>query len=251
MEKDLIETGIAAVEEPPANPAGDFASGTTAFDIAAEDIESAFHYMLTAKQKRYLALRRGVECFAACLLLLLLAIPFLFLAIIQKALAPKEPVFFRQERIGRNGKKITITKFRSMRSSAPHYCSTSELSDGGQYISGFGRFLRDYSVDELPQLLQVVSGRLSLVGPRPLIPQEAEVHRMRLRAGVYQLRPGITGWAQINGRDLVTDRQKVELDFEYLQTVSLKTDLKILKETVKKVFRREGVREGGPEAKGK
>ena len=131
-----------------------------------------------------------------------------------------------------------------MKSSAPHDCPTKDFNEGEQYITKWGRFLRDSSIDELPQLFQVLTGKMSLIGPRPLIPQEEAVHRMREQAGVYQLRPGMTGWAQVNGRDLVEDNEKAEHDIEYLKAIGLKMDLKIFFLTIKKVFRKEDVAEG-------
>ena len=131
-----------------------------------------------------------------------------------------------------------------MQSTAPHDCPTKDFNEGEQYITKFGRFLRDSSIDELPQLFQVLTGKMSLIGPRPLIPQEEAVHKMREQAGVYQLRPGMTGWAQVNGRDFVEDNEKVEHDIEYLKNVGLKMDLKIFFLTIKKVFRKEDITEG-------
>lgn len=191
-----------------------------------------------------MGLRRVGECVIAVAALFVLAVPFLVIAAIQKILDPAEPVFFQQERIGRYGIPITITKFRSMKSTAPHYCPTSQFDDGREYISKFGRFLRDASIDELPQLFQVVTGKLSLVGPRPLIPQEQEIHILRWKAGVYQLRPGITGWAQVNGRDFVADTEKVRLDTEYIRNIGFKMDVKICALTVKYVLQRKDIKKG-------
>ena len=188
--------------------------------------------------------RRIAECVIAVAALFVLAIPFLVIAAIQKILDPEEPVFFQQERIGRYGIPITITKFRSMKSTAPHYCPTSQFDGGNEYISKFGRFLRNASIDELPQLFQVVTGKLSLVGPRPLIPQEREIHILRWKAGVYQLRPGITGWAQVNGRDFVSDEEKAAFDQVYLEKIGLKMDAKIFWLTVKKVLTKADIEEG-------
>ena len=131
-----------------------------------------------------------------------------------------------------------------MKSTAPHDCPTKDFSGGEQYITKFGRFLRDSSIDELPQLFQVLTGKMSLIGPRPLIPQEEAVHKMREQAGVYQLRPGMTGWAQVNGRDLVGDEEKVRLDEEYLHNVGLKMDLKVFTMTIKKVLGKKDIEEG-------
>ena len=176
--------------------------------------------------------------------LIVLIIPFVIISMIQKIIAPKESIFFCQVRIGRNGQPFKVTKFRSMKSSAPHDCPTKDFNEGEQYITKFGRFLRDSSIDELPQLFQVLTGKMSLIGPRPLIPQEEAVHKMREQAGVYQLRPGMTGWAQVNGRDLVCDEEKVRLDEEYLQNVGIKMDLKVFAMTIKKVLGKKDIEEG-------
>lgn len=202
-------------------------------------------HLLTRRQKGYLAVRRVVDFAVALILLSLLCLPFLLIALIQKITAPKERVFFRQIRLCREEKEVRITKFRSMSSKAPPYLSKKDFQDTEQYTTRFGRFLRNTSIDELAQLFQVLSGALSLIGPRPLIPQETEVHRMRREAGVYQLRPGITGWAQVNGRDFLTDEEKVAYDREYLEKVGLKMDILIICKTVKKVFCRADIRSGG------
>ena len=170
--------------------------------------------------------------------------PFAIIALIQKILSPKEPIFFRQIRIGKDGIPFKLVKFRSMNSSAPHDCPTKEFTDGGHYMSKWGRFLRSTSIDELPQLFQVLTGKMSLIGPRPLIPQEETVHKMREQAGVYQLRPGMTGWAQVNGRDFVEDEEKVRLDEEYMRNIGLKMDLKIFVMTIKKVLGKIDITEG-------
>ena len=199
---------------------------------------------LTAKQRNYLVLKRIADFCIAFVSLIILAIPFLIIAVIQKIVDPKEPIFFVQERVGKGGKIIKITKFRSMKSIAPHDCPTKDFSGGEQYITKWGRLLRNTSIDELPQLFQVASGEMSLIGPRPLIPQEENVHKMREEAGIYQLRPGITGWAQVNGRDHVDDSDKVKLDFEYLENLGFKLDLKIFFLTIKKVLKKADIEEG-------
>ena len=188
--------------------------------------------------------KRFCDLVISIIALILLIIPFVIISMIQKIIAPKEPIFFCQVRIGRHCQPFKLTKFRSMKSSAPHDCPTKDFNEGEQYITKWGRFLRDSSIDELPQLFQVLTGKMSLIGPRPLIPQEEAVHRMREQAGVYQLRPGMTGWAQVNGRDLVEDNEKAEHDIEYLKAIGLKMDLKIFFLTIKKVFRKEDVAEG-------
>lgn len=198
-------------------------------------------YEFNSKQKRYLRVKYTLDFFAALILMVLLIIPFLIISLIQKIVAPNEPVFFVQERIGQGGKPFHIIKFRTMKSSADHYIPTNRAMHYTGDMTKFGKFLRDTSIDELPQLLHVLSGKMSLIGPRPLIPQEDNVHRMRREAGVYQLRPGITGWAQVNGRDYVNDDDKVMFDREYLQRLGFPIDAEIFARTVKLVFRRENI----------
>lgn len=198
-------------------------------------------YELTSRQERYLHIKYALDFFAALIWLVLLIIPFLIIALIQKMLEPKEPVFFIQERIGQGGRPIHIIKFRTMNSTVNHYLSTNRAVPHIRDMTKFGKFLRDTSIDELPQLLHVLSGKMSLIGPRPLIPQEENVHRMRNESGVYQLRPGITGWAQVNGRDYLNDNDKVMFDREYMERLSFSMDAEIFFRTAKLVFRRENI----------
>ena len=201
-------------------------------------------YSLTARQRRYLPVKRAMDFLIALALLLVLAIPMAVIALIQKLTDPHEPVLFRHERIGRDGKPFTLTKFRSMKSSAPQYMAAGYFANSEEYITRFGRLLRSTSLDEVPQLFQVLTGKMSLIGPRPLIAQEERVHELRKAAGVYQLRPGMTGWAQVNGRDLVTDEDKAAYDREYLENVAFAMDWKIFWVTVKKVLLRMDIKEG-------
>lgn len=205
--------------------------------------------LLSRRQLIYLSFKRCCDFLISLISLIVLAVPFAIIALIQKILSPKEPIFFRQIRIGKDGIPFKLVKFRSMNSSAPHDCPTKEFTDCGHYISKWGRFLRSTSIDELPQLFQVLTGKMSLIGPRPLIPQEETVHKMREQAGVYQLRPGMTGWAQVNGRDFVEDEEKVRLDEEYMRNAGLKMDMKILVMTVKKVLKKIDIEEGNDSAK--
>lgn len=198
-------------------------------------------YAFNNRQKRYLQIKYTLDFFTALILIVLLIIPFLILSLIQKIAAPNEPVFFVQERIGQGGKSIRIIKFRTMKSSVDHYIPTNKAMYYTGDMTKFGRFLRDTSIDELPQLLHVLSGKMSLIGPRPLIPQEDNVHRMRKEAGVYQLRPGITGWAQVNGRDYLNDEDKVMYDRDYLEHLGFSMDVKIFLRTAKLVFFRENI----------
>lgn len=184
-------------------------------------------YVLTASQRRYLAVRRVLDGALALIALVLLALPLGAAALAVKLSGPGEPVLFRQERIGRDGAPFILYKFRSMTAQGR--------------VTGPGRFLRETSLDELPQLGQVLTGKMSLVGPRPLVAEEPEIHALRRAAGVYQLRPGLTGLAQISGRDRLGPREKAALDRRYLESVGPLTDGRILLATVGKVLRREDI----------
>ena len=201
-------------------------------------------YRLTAKQQRYLVIKRCMDFALALVALIVLAIPMLVIAAIIKVSSPGEPVLFKHQRIGQGGEPFTLTKFRSMKSSAPQYMAAGYFANSEEYITRLGRLLRVTSLDELPQLLQVLTGKMSLIGPRPLIPQEETVHALREAMGVYQLRPGLTGWAQVNGRDLVKDEDKAAYDREYLENVGFAMDWKIFWLTVKKVICRADIKEG-------
>lgn len=183
---------------------------------------------LTAAQRRYLPLKRALDILLALLSLLVLAAPMLIIAAAVKLTGPGQPVLFRQQRVGRSGELFTLCKFRSM--------------DQGR-VTPVGRFLRTASLDELPQLWQVLTGQMSLVGPRPLALYDQAVHALRQASGVYQLRPGLTGLAQINGRDMLPPAEKAAYDREYLRTFSFRTDARILAATVGKVLRRVDIEE--------
>lgn len=131
---------------------------------------------LTAGQQRYLHIKRVTDAVLSGLALLVLLIPLGVVVILQKLSSPCEPAIFRQQRVGRGGKLFTMYKFRTMKTSAPQYASTKEFANAEQYISKLGHILRSTSIDELPQLYNVLRGDMSLIGPRPLIPQEDEVH---------------------------------------------------------------------------
>ena len=183
MSEDI--NAVAVMDRPTEAIASEITSESV---VVPTQIEKATHfdsYVLTASQRNYLIFKRAADFIISLISLIILAIPFLIIAIIQKIVSPKEPVFFVQNRVGKDGKIIKVTKFRSMKSSAPHDCPTKDFNEGEQYITKWGRFLRDSSIDELPQLFQVLTGKMSLIGPRPLIPQEEAVHKMREQAGVY------------------------------------------------------------------
>ena len=188
-------------------------------------------------------IKRIFDAFFGVLLLICLSPLMLVLAIWIK-LDSKGPVLFKQERVGRNGKRFTIYKFRSMSDDAPHQMATSEFDTALSYITRSGQLMRKTSLDELPQLVNVVKGEMSFIGPRPLIPKEEKVLRLRHANGAESLAPGITGLAQVRGRDELTDTQKANYDGEYASNVTLRGDFSILMGTVLSVLARRGVHDG-------
>ncbi len=182
--------------------------------------------------------------FAASLFACILLFPLFLVIALIILISDGSPVIYKQERIGKDMKKFTIYKFRTMKNGT-RVAATSELTEADDRITGFGRILRKTSIDELPQLFNILKGDMSFVGPRPLITEEGEIHNLRRDAGVYSVRPGLTGWAQINGRDRVSDEEKVHMDREYIKMQSLLFDLKILIMTVVSVFKADDIVEGG------
>ena len=193
--------------------------------------------------KMYRFVKRGFDIVLSAMGLLILFIP---LAVICLFIYIDDPgkVLFRQYRIGLHGKRFKVYKLRTMSVSTPKYMSTGEVDYPDQYITRVGHILRKLSIDELPQLFNVLRGDMSLVGPRPLIADEYEIHEMRMRFGVYNIRMGITGLAQINGRDAVNPIEKVHWDVKYLQEYGFRTDVKILLKTIVRVFKHSDVIEG-------
>lgn len=192
------------------------------------------------KQLIYLKIKRLLDILCSLIGMVLLAPLFLVVAAAIKVEDPSGSVFYHQERIGRSGRVFKLHKFRSMRVGAP-VLSTSEFCNAQSYITQVGKFIRHTSIDELPQLWNVFNGHMSLVGPRPLLSQERDVHMKRFLYGIYQVRPGITGMAQTHGRDNMCDDQKVAWDLKYVKELSFSTDLKLVVRTVLKVLQREGV----------
>ncbi len=154
------------------------------------------------------------------------------------------PVIFKQYRVGKDNKLFYVYKFRTMKVDTRN-TSTEDLKEADECITKSGRILRKTSLDELPQLFNVLTGKMSFVGPRPLIPEEKEIRNLRKEYGVYSVRPGITGWAQVNGRDMLSVKEKALFDKEYVEKQSFMFDIKILFKTVAVVLKRENISEGG------
>ncbi len=183
--------------------------------------------------------------FVLALFALIIIWPVMLILAVWIKLDSKGPVIFKQSRVGLHGKLFRIYKFRTMRTDAPHEMATRDLENPYSYITKSGNFLRKTSLDELPQLLNVLKGDMSLVGPRPLIENEGgDIHKLRMDAGVYTVRPGMTGWAQVNGRDNVPDEEKAAYDREYAEKLSFGFDIKIIFKTIAVVFKRDGYKEG-------
>ena len=152
------------------------------------------------------------------------------------------PALFRQRRMGRNQKEFEILKFRTMRVDTPRDMPTHLLADPEHYVTPLGRWLRRTSLDELPQLFNILKGEMALIGPRPALWNQYDLIAGRELYGVNRLRPGLTGWAQVNGRDEIPLVKKIRLDAEYARRISWRFDLKIFFMTVGKVITGEGIR---------
>ena len=201
-------------------------------------------HSLTAGQKCYLIFKYALDFLLSFIGLVFLAIPMLILMIIIKLDNPG-PVFFTQKRIGKDQKTFSMLKFRTMRSDTPRDTPTHLLQNPEQYITRVGKFLRKFSLDELPQLLNILMGHMTIVGPRPALWNQFDLIEARESYGVHQVRPGLTGWAQINGRDELEIPVKAALDGEYVRELGLKMDLKCFLGTFLAVLSAKGVVEGG------
>jgi O-antigen biosynthesis protein WbqP len=166
---------------------------------------------------------------------LLILCPFLLLVAIGIKIDSRGPVIYKQRRITCNDREFIMYKFRTMAMGTPEL-ATEDMGNGRLYITGLGYYLRRFSLDEMPQLVNILLGQMSFVGPRPSIHLEYELRRLRNAAGMQQVKPGLTGWAQINGRDDIPLLKKFELDNYYMEHQSLGFDLKILCSTVKYVI---------------
>lgn len=166
--------------------------------------------------------------------------PLFLICTLAVKLTSPGPVFHVSDRIGQDNKIFRMLKFRTMRTDTPHI-ATHLMDDPSRYLTPVGGFLRKTSLDELSQLINVLKGDMSLVGPRPALFNQDDLVALRTEKGVHRLTPGVTGWAQVNGRDELSIPVKVELDFFYLENRSFCLDCKILFRTVLNVFKRDGV----------
>lgn len=192
----------------------------------------------------YLIVKRLFDFILALIGLILLS-PLFLIIIIAIKLDSKGPVFFKQKRVGVNKTHFNILKFRTMRIDTPKDMPTHLLKNPEQYITKVGKFLRKTSLDELPQILNIIAGSMAIVGPRPALWNQYDLIAERDKYGANNIRPGLTGWAQINGRDTVSIEDKARYDGDYVENLGVKMDVKCFIGTIVTVLKRDGVLEGG------
>ena len=199
---------------------------------------------LSTSQKLYMGIKRCMDFILALLALLLLSWLFLILCIAIKIDSPG-PILFKQKRVGIHKTHFSILKFRTMRIDTPKDMPTHMLSNPEQYITRVGKFLRKSSLDELPQIINILAGQMSIVGPRPALWNQYDLIEERDKYGANDVLPGLTGWAQINGRDELEIPVKAKLDGEYVEHFGLLMDIKCFFGTFTAVLSHKGVVEGG------
>ena len=208
-------------------------------------METSSTYKLKISQKIYRFVKAIIDFLIALIALIVLSPLFIIVAIAIKIDSPG-PVFFVQKRIGKNGKLFNCIKFRSMSVDARHDVAGYEYENVSSYVTKTGAFIRRFSIDELPQFFNILTFRMSLIGFRPSQENETELNTARESYDMYQVRPGISGWAQVNGRDVLAanPKKKAEYDAYYLEHFSLWLDIKIFFMTIVKVFKSDDVVEG-------
>lgn len=189
-------------------------------------------------------LKRVIDFILSLIGLIVLSPVFIILCIWIR-LDSKGPIFFRQKRVGKNKKHFNILKFRTMYIDTPKDMPTHMLSNPDQYITKAGKFLRKTSLDELPQIINILKGEMAIIGPRPALWNQDDLIAERDKYGANDIKPGLTGWAQINGRDELEIDVKAALDGEYVRRMSFPFDVKCFFGTITSVLKHEGVVEGG------
>ena len=192
----------------------------------------------------YQLVKRGIDFLLSFLGCIVLSPVFLLLCLAIKLDSPG-PIFFKQKRIGKDKKHFMILKFRTMRIDTPKDCPTHLLENPEQYITKMGKFLRKTSLDELPQMFNILAGQMSIVGPRPALWNQFDLIEERDKYGANDIMPGLTGWAQINGRDELPIEEKARLDGVYVEKMGFLFDCRCFFGTITSVLKHEGVVEGG------
>lgn len=180
--------------------------------------------------------------FIFALFWLIILLPLLFLIIVLIKFDSPGPIFFKQKRIGKSNKDFIMYKFRSMRVNTPSDIPTHLFEDPQKYVTRMGKILRKTSLDELPQLINIIKGEMSFIGPRPALYNQYDLIKLRTERDIHILTPGVTGWAQVNGRDEVSIEEKVILDEYYYKNRSLLVDLKVVLHTILNVITSRGIR---------
>ncbi|MFI3210214.1 MAG: sugar transferase [Peptostreptococcaceae bacterium] len=188
----------------------------------------------------YNFIKRSIDMMISLIGIIILLPIFLITAILIK-IESKGSIIFKQIRIGKNSKPFYIYKFRSMKTETPNM-ATNDMTDPNMYVTKIGKIIRKTSIDELPQLINILKGDMSIVGPRPVIEKEEDLVNLRAKENVDSILPGITGWAQINGRDNLDVEEKVKYDKEYLMRRSVGFDFYIMFMTGLKVIKRDDIR---------
>ncbi len=188
--------------------------------------------------------KRFIDVVLSFVGIIALAIPMGIIALCIKMSSPG-PVMFKQKRVGINKSHFNLYKFRTMRTDTPHDMPTHLLTNPEQYITKIGKFLRKTSLDELPQIFNIFTGKMSIIGPRPALWNQDDLIAERDKYGANDIRPGLTGWAQINGRDELEIDVKAKLDGEYVEKLSFGFDCKCFFGTILSVLKSDGVVEGG------
>lgn len=208
--------------------------------------ESSDYYKLTPKQERYLKAKSTADVILGCVGSVVLSPVFLAIACAIKIEdGITAPVIFKQKRVGSGDECFQMYKFRSMKLDTPHDCPTHLLENPEQYITKVGKFLRKTSLDELPQLWNIAAGKLAVVGPRPALWNQDDLIALRRKYGVHQLKPGLTGLAQICGRDTLEIEDKAKMDAKYLRHLGLPLDIWCFLGTFVAVIKGDNVVEGG------
>lgn len=192
----------------------------------------------------YLKSKRKIDFILSLIAIIILSPLFLILSLIIKV-DSKGPVFFKQKRIGMNKKYFYILKFRTMRTDTPKDTPTHLLQNPDMFITKIGKFLRKTSLDELPQIINILKGEMSIIGPRPALWNQDDLIKERDKYGANNVPVGLTGWAQINGRDELSIPLKAQLDGEYVENIGIKMDIKCFIGTIVNVLKYDGVIEGG------
>ncbi len=196
----------------------------------------------------YVIMKRWVDFILSSIGMIILS-PLFVILIVAIKLDSKGPIFFKQKRVGVHKSHFNILKFRTMRTDTPKDTPTHLLAHPEQYITKIGKFLRKTSLDELPQIMNIIKGEMAIIGPRPALWNQIDLIEERDKYGANDVRPGLTGWAQINGRDELSIEVKARLDGEYVQRMGLLFDIKCFIGTLRSVAKSDGVVEGGTGSK--